>query len=149
MFSIQEKQIKTRLAIIQSMNITDDIMEKLRAVDFRFFIGCQCYIAHSSKPVLLKIEGIDMFLNVVICDQVKYDPNLILPVLRSFDSLTRNEVEELNKLWPKTNINRTIDDSIKLDAEITNYLTLLHVDVFGWIKKDLAIDAARNTLLNK
>jgi len=63
-------------------------------------------------------------------------------ILRRFESLSRHEVEGLNKLWPIERISRTTFDSIVLDAGIIDYLTGLNVDVFGWIDKGLAIDAA-------
>lgn len=122
-------------------------MKKLSAIDFRFFIGCPCYITDTDPPVSSSIEGIDGYLNMVISERVNYEPELIKPILRRFDSLSRNEVEQLNKLWPNENIKRTVFDSIQLDAEIINHLTSLHVDVFGWIDQGLAIDAAYNTML--
>jgi len=119
-------------------------MKKLNAIDFRFFIGCPCYITDSNPFVLSTIEGIDNSLNMVISERVNYSPDLIKPILRKLDSLSRHEVEELNKLWPNEKINRTTFDSIKLDAEITNYLTSLNVDVFGWIELGLADDPAHS-----
>lgn len=113
----------------------------LKAIDFRFFIGCPCYITDTDSPVPSTIEGIDGQLNMIISERVNYDPILIKPVLRRFNSLSRHEVEQLNKLWPNESIKRTTEGSIQLDAEIINYLTSLHVDVFGWIDKGLAIDA--------
>jgi hypothetical protein len=117
----------------------------LKAIDFRFFIGCPCYIFDTNQPVPSTIEGIDGALDMVISERVNYPPGIIKPVLRKFDNLSRHEVEGLNKLWPKENIKRTTFDSIKLDADIINYLTSLHVDVFGWIDQELAIDAAYNS----
>jgi hypothetical protein len=86
---------------------------------------------------------------MVISERVNYVPSLIKPILRRFETLSRHEVDGLNKLWPKENIKRTTEDSIMLDAEIINYLTSLHVDVFGWIDNGLAIDAAYNSTFNK
>lgn len=118
-------------------------MKELKAIDFRLFIGCQCYVNSIlfDKPILSIIESINYGLNTVIADDVDYEPNLIKPILRRFESLSRHEMEQLNKLWPKENIKRTTFDSIVLDAEIINFLTLLKVDVFGWIDQGLAIDA--------
>jgi hypothetical protein len=113
---------------------------KLNAIDFRFFIGCPCYITDSNPFVFSTIEGIDSSTNTIISERVNYSPDLIKPILRKFDSLSRHEIEELNKLWPKEKINRTTFGSIQLDAEIIDYLTSLHVDVFGWIELGLAID---------
>ena len=119
-------------------------MKKLKTIDFRFFIGCSCYIMDfSGQPVISTIEGIDYHLNMIISERVNYEPDVIKPILRRFDSLSRHEVEGLNKLWPKENISRTVNGSIQIDAEITDYLTSLSVDVFGWIDQGLAIDAAR------
>ena len=118
----------------------------LKARDFRFFIGCTCYIMDSNIPTLSTIEGIDVCLNTIISERVGYSPDLIKPILRRFDSLSRYEVEELNKLWPNQNIKRTTEQSINLDADIINYLTSLNIDVFNWIEKGLAIDAAYNYL---
>lgn len=118
----------------------------LKAIDFRFFIGCPCYITDTEHPVLSTIEGIDDVLNMVISERVNYTPALIKPILRRFESLSRHEVEGLNKLWPNESIKRTTFGSIQLDAEIINYLTSLHVDVFGWIDQELAIDAQHNSM---
>jgi hypothetical protein len=100
----------------------------------------------TDRPVLDIIEGIDSVTNMVISERVNYLPTIIKPVLRRFETLSRHEVEGLNKLWPKEHINRTTLDSIKLDADIINYLTALHVDVFGWIEQGLAVDAAYNSI---
>lgn len=130
-------------------------MEKaLKANDFRFFIGCPCQILGIDKPIISTIKHIDVLKNKIICignemhllSVVEFDPENVKPILRKFDMLSRHEIEELNKLWPKENIKRTIYDSIVLDANIINYLTSLNVDVFGWIEKGLAIDAEYNTL---
>lgn len=121
-------------------------MKVLKAVDFRFFIGCPCYITDTDEPVLSTIEGIDGDLNMVISERVNYPPNQIKPVFRRFESLSRHEVEGLNKLWPNERISRTVTDSIVMDAEIINYLTSLNVDVLGWIDQGLAIDAAYNSM---
>lgn len=118
---------------------------KLSAIDFRFFIGCPCYIMDTDQPVLDKIEGIDGALNMVISERVNYPPDIIKPILRKFESISRHEIEGLNKLWPHENIQRTAFESIKLDANIINYLTSINVDVFGWIDQGLAIDAAYNS----
>lgn len=115
----------------------------LNAIDFRFFIGSPCYIGDSEK--IYVIEHINFHLNRVVSNRTNYSPDLIKPILRRFESLSRHEVEQLNKLWPNENIKRTTFGSIQLDAEIINYLTNLHVDVFGWIDKGLAIDAGYNT----
>lgn len=124
---------------------------KLKALDFRLFIGCPCYIFdtvdHPAVPST--VEGIDGTLNMVISERINYNPGVIKLVLRKFESLSRHEVEELNKLWPKENIKRTTFDSIKLDADIINYLTSINVDVFGWIDQGLAIDAAYNSTTQK
>lgn len=119
---------------------------KLKAVDFRLYIGCPCYIFDTDHPVLDSIEGIDGVLNMVISERVNYHPSIIKPVLRRFESLSRYEVEELSELWPKENIKRTTFESIQLDANIVNYLSSINVDVFGWIDDGLAIDAAYNSL---
>ncbi len=116
---------------------------ELKAIDFRFFIGCSCYIMDTDEPVPSTIEGIDGHSNTVISERVSYVPSLIKPVLRRFDTLSRHEVEGLNKLWPKENIRRTVVGSIQIDAEITDYLTSLGIDVFGWIDKGLAFDAGK------
>lgn len=118
---------------------------KLKAIDFRFFVGCPCYITDIHPPVPSTIEGIDAMLNMVISERTNYEPSLIKPVLRRFENLSRHEIEGLNKLWPSENIKRTTFDSIKLDADIINYLTLLNVDVYSWIDQGLAIDAAYNS----
>lgn len=118
----------------------------LKAIDFRLFIGCPCLIVDTDQPVPSTIEGIDGILNMVISERVNYAPALIKPILRKFESLSRHEVEGLNKLWPSENIKRTTFESIQLDANIINYLTSLNVDVFGWIEKGLAIDAAYNSI---
>ena len=83
---------------------------------------------------------------MVVINKINYNPSLVKLILRKFDSLSRNEIEQLNKLWPKENIKRTLFDSIQLDAEIIDFLTLLHIDVNGWIEQGLAIDAAYNTI---
>ena len=124
-------------------------MKTLKAIDFRFFIGCPCYITDTDQPVPSTIEGIDGQLNMVISERVNYEPSVIKPILRRFETLSRHEVDELNKLWPKESIKRTTEDSILLDADIIDYLTSINVDVFGWIDKGLAIDAAYNTTLSK
>jgi small nuclear ribonucleoprotein (snRNP)-like protein len=121
----------------------------LKAVDFRFFIGCPCHITSTDQPILATIEGIDGTMNMVISNRMNRVPQIIKPILRKFENLSRHEVEGLNKLWPVENIKRTTFDSIKLDADIINYLSSLHVDVFGWIEKGLAIDAEYNTLTSK
>lgn len=118
---------------------------KLSALDFRLFIGCPCYIFDTEHGVPSTIEGIDGELNMVISERVNYPPGIIKLVLRKFETLSRHEVEGLNKLWPKENIQRTTFESIQLDANIIDYLTSLHVDVFGWIEQGLAIDAAYNS----
>jgi len=118
---------------------------KLIALDFRFFIGCPCYIFDTGHGVPSTIEGIDGQLNMVISERVNYSPDIIKPVLRKFESISRHEVEGLNKLWPHENIQRTAFGSIQLDANIINYLTSINVDVFGWIDQGLAIDAAYNS----
>lgn len=117
---------------------------KLKAIDFRFYIGCPCVIFDTDEGVPSTIEGIDAMLNMVISERVNYPPDIIKPVLRRFETLSRHEVEELNKLWPKEHIQRTTLDSIELDANIINYLTGLNVDVFGWVEQGLAIDAGYN-----
>lgn len=114
---------------------------KKRAIDFRFFIGCSCAIMDGDEPTPSHIEGIDVHTNKIISERVDWDPELIKPVLRRFDSLSRHEVEELNKLWPKEHINRTTFDSIVLDANIILFLTSLSVDVFDWIGQGLALDS--------
>ena len=116
---------------------------KLKAKDFRLFIGCPCYIFDTDQPVPSTIEGIDGVLNMVISERVNYNPNVIKPILRRFENLSRHEVEGLNKLWPIDKVSRTTFDSIVLDASIIDYLTKLNVDVFGWIDQGLAIDASR------
>lgn len=117
----------------------------LKAIDFRFFIGCPCHTKGSS--FFSPIDGVDAASNIVIVDETKFDPSEIKPILRKFESLSRHEVEGLNKLWPSESIKRTVFGSIQLDAEIINYLTSLNVDVFGWIEQGLAIDAAYQTQL--
>lgn len=115
----------------------------VKAIDFRMFIGCPCHV----EKMACLIEGVDVNTNTVIVSPdsklslVKIDPKDIKPILRRFETLSRSEVEQLNKLWPKENIQRTTFGSIKLDAHIIDYLTQLHVDVFGWIDQGLAIDA--------
>ena len=121
-------------------------MKPLKAIDFRFFIGCPCYLMDTDKPIPSIIEGVDVQLDMVITELSLYHPSLIKPLLRRFESLSRHEVEQLNKLWPNESIKRTTFGSIQLDAEIINYLTSLYVDVFNWIDQGLAIDAAYNTL---
>lgn len=116
-------------------------MKKLKAIDLRFFIGCSCVIMDGDEPTPSHIEVVDVHTNKVISERVDWDPELIKPILRRFDSLSRHEVEELNKLWPKEKIGRTTFDSIVLDANIILFLTSLHVDVFGWIEQGLALDA--------
>lgn len=118
-------------------------MKKLKAIDFRFFIGCPCYITDTNEWVPSIIEGIDHISDMVISERVNYSPNLIKPVLRKFESLSRHEIEQLNKLWPKAHINRTTEESINLDADIINYLTSLNIDVFNWIEQGLAINAGK------
>jgi len=127
---------------------------KLNAIDFRFFIGCPCYIVTDNQNIPTTIDGIDINSNTIVCDEkaiipLKIIPSAIKPILRKFDNLSRHEVEGLNKLWPSENIKRTTFESIQLDANIVNYLTSLHVDVFGWIDKGLAIDAAYNSTDSK
>lgn len=117
---------------------------KLNAIDFRFFIGCPCHITSIDPPILATIEGVDVTMNMVISNRMNRVPQIIKPILRRFENLSRHEVEGLNKLWPKENIRRTTFDSIKLDADIIEYLTSLHVDVFDWIEKGLAVDAEYN-----
>lgn len=119
-------------------------MKELKAIDFRFFIGCSCYIMDTDIPVPSTVEGIDIHLNTVISERVNYEPNVIKLILRRFETLSRVEIEQLNALWPNGKISRTVTDSILMDAEIINFLTLLHIDVFGWIDQGLAIDAAYN-----
>lgn len=85
---------------------------------------------------------------MIISERTNYNPNIIKPVLRRFETLSRHEVEELNKLWPKENIQRTTFESIQLDADIINHLTSLCIDVFGWIEQGLAIDAEYNSVKN-
>lgn len=121
-------------------------MKTLNAIDFRFYIGCPCYIMDTDRPVPSTIEGIDGSLNMVITERVNYPPALIKPVLRRFETLSRHEIEGLNKLWPKEHISRTTLESIQLDANIVSYLTSLNVDVFGWIEQGLAIDAEYNNI---
>jgi len=116
----------------------------LSAIDLRFFIGCPCYIMDTDQLVPSTIEGIDIENNKVIIKNLTFDPMQIKLGLRRFENLSRHEVEGLNKLWPSESITRTTFDSIKLDAEIINYLTALNVDVFGWIDQNLAIDVAYN-----
>ena len=119
--------------------------KKLKAMDFRLFVGCPCVI--TGNAYRSTIDVIDAALNrVVVSGGVDYEPFLIKPILRRFESLSRFEVEQLNKLWPHESIKRTAFGSIQLDAEIINYLTLLHVDVFGWIDQGLAVDAEYNTV---
>lgn len=117
-------------------------MKEIKAIDFRFFIGCPCYLLYPNKKVLTTIVGFDAGLNTVETQiALGVLPSLIKPILRRFENLSRHELEQLNKLWPKENIKRTTFDSIKLDADIINFLTLLNVDVFGWIDQGFAIDA--------
>lgn len=129
-------------------------MKKLTSLDFRLFIGCTCRIFDPSgykpiandpdniEPIIGTIDGINIAYDRVLWNHKEYDPDVVKLILRKFDSLSRVEVEELNKLWPKEKINRDTFSSIVLDAEIINYLTLLRVDVFNWIDQGLAIDAA-------
>ena len=121
-------------------------IEKLNAIAFRFFIGCSCYISDSTE--LLVIEGVNVNLNMILVNKrdVAFSPSVVKPILRKFESLSRHEIEQLNKLWPHESITRTVFGSIQLDAEIISYLTSLCVDVFGWIDKGLAIDAAYNSI---
>jgi len=114
-------------------------MKKLKAIDFKFFIGCPCVIKDSSEPIPSTIEGIDIHLDAVISERVNYCPSLVKPILRNMESLNREEVEHLNKLWPKTD---TVDANILKNADMINYLTSIHVDVFGWVEQGLAIDAS-------
>ena len=123
-------------------------MKELKAIEFRFFIGCPCYITDTDRPVLSSIEGIDCVLDMVISERTNYLPSLIKPILRRFESLSRDEIEQLNKLWPKEKISRTLSDSILMDAKIIDFLTLLHIDVFSWINQGFAIDAAYNSMSN-
>lgn len=124
----------------------------LTAIDFRLFIGCPCFIVGADKPTLTVIVGVDTFSNKVntasttergqaFTNPCGQDPENVKPILRRFENLSRHEIEGLNKLWPSENVRRTTFESIQLDAEIINYLTLLNVDVFGWIDQDLAVDA--------
>jgi len=119
-------------------------MEKLNTRDFRFFIGSQCLIKGTKCEYISIIEGIDLPVNKVITSHGYQEPSKVKPILRKFENLSRHEVEGLNKLWPIERISRTTFDSIKLDAGIIDYLTSLNVDVFGWIERDLATDAANN-----
>ncbi len=123
-------------------------MKELKAIDFRFFIGCSCYIMDTDIPVPSTIEGIDYHLDTVISERVNYSPNLIKPILRRFETLSRHEIEQLNNLWPKERVNRSTNDNIIMDAKIINYLSSLYIDVFGWIDQGFAIDAAYNTMLS-
>lgn len=129
----------------------------LNAIDFRFFIGCPCYIIETKDQYIIDtthstpsmIEGIDNTLNMVISNRMNHAPDLIKPILRKFENLSRHEVEGLNKLWPTESIKRTTFESIQLDANIIDYLTSLNVDVFGWIEQGLAIDAEYNSTSSK
>ena len=117
----------------------------MKAIDFRFFIGCPCYVQGTERSLISTVEGVSA--SAVIVDGKTYHPEAVKLVLRSFDSLSRHEVEQLNKLWPNEPIKRTVEGSIQMDAEIINYLTLLHIDVFDWIYQGLAIDAGYNTII--
>lgn len=125
------------------------VME-LSIKDFRYFIGCDCAIYElndeneidlSVEPVSSTIEGIDIHLNSVISERVNYQVKQIKPILRKLTSLEREEVTHLNKLWNGKNDNT--EDNILIDAIVTDYLTSISIDVFNWIEKDLAIDAAQ------
>lgn len=107
----------------------------------KFYIGCSCYLGDSKLH--FTIESVDTDSNMVMIKNVTLwqDVSIVKPILRKFESLSRHEVEQLNKLWPNERVNRTTFESIQLDAEIIGYLTSLHVDVFGWIDKGLAVDA--------
>jgi acetyltransferase-like isoleucine patch superfamily enzyme len=120
-------------------------MKTLNAIDFRLFLGCPCHI--KDQIVFTSIDGINIKNNKVICEGVSYDPSEVKLILRSFGSISRHEIEHLNTLWPKESIKRTVEDSVTLDANIVDYLTSINVDVFQWIDKGLAIDAAYNTNL--
>jgi len=123
---------------------------ELSIKDFRYFIGCDCAIYElndeneidlSVEPFSSTIEGIDIHLNSVISERVNYQVKQIKPILRKLTSLEREEVTHLNKLWNGKNDNT--EDNILIDAIVTDYLTSISIDVFNWIEKDLAIDAAQ------
>lgn len=103
-------------------------------------MGAPCLIYEDgAEPVSSYIEGIDFVQGAVISERVNYHPSNIKPILRQFSSLSREEVEHLEKLWTRQ---ETTEDSILSSANVVEYLTSIHVDVFKWIEKGLAVDAA-------
>jgi len=116
--------------------------------DLRFYIGSPCSVTVKGDEVMATFAGMNLSWATVVVvtpgfqDHIEYKPESFKLILRRFESLSRHEVEGLNKLWPIERISRTTFDSIKLDAGIIEYLTGLNVDVFGWIDQGLAIDAA-------
>lgn len=122
----------------------------LKAADLKFYIGCPCYILGSDKPVLSVIKGVDVVSDTVTAGVNRHEflvgTSVVKPILRKPENLSRHEIEQLNKLWPKESIKRTFNDSIMLDAHIISYLTSINVDVFGWIEQGLAVDAEYNSI---
>ena len=131
-------------------------MEKqIKAIDFKFFIGCPCAIYeidnigeinYSIDPSPSFIEGVDHYGNLVISERATYEPIQIKPILRKLESLNREEVEHLNKLWSKS---ETTEENVLSSADIINFLTSIHIDIFQWIDKGFAIEAGNYNLINK
>lgn len=77
-------------------------MSKITAKDLIMFIGLPCAIYDKKTVVPAYIEGVDVHLNKVIAERVKYEPAQVKPILKRLEELT-------------------IDDTVFISCDIMGY----------------------------
>lgn len=65
--------------------------KKVTAKDLVMYVGLPCAIYDGGDPVSNYIEGVDIYLNKVICERVNYEPEQIKPILRKLEDIKINE----------------------------------------------------------
>jgi hypothetical protein len=113
-----------------------------------YYIGCKCFntwfpegheqydndwilggfILNSSKPYCLENSDKDTWT-----DSIK-------PILRKLDDITNEECEAYNDIMFTCHSVNKLQDQMKTQAALTNYLLSLHFDLHGLITLGLAID---------
>ena len=114
-----------------------------------FYIGCKCVItwfpdSHEQYSRDWQLVAFRLNTPKPYCLENEEDSiwtDSIKPILRHLEDITNEECEEYNRIRQTMFSLNKIQDQMKTDAALTNYLLKQGLDVFDLIHHSLAIDA--------